>query len=384
MERVKDKTLLLFSLVGTLGMLLLPLVEVKPNRIASGQLFSAWSFLGMGAGGLLLIWGGLLALSFHEKEKGRDKGTLVLGFLLILLLFAAMGIQGPTHSPVGTASRISLSSGFYLQLLMVYIVVATAITRIQGGNWWKAGVLLLLGGLFLLGMGTGFFDGFSLVKEYDTRRTQFYGHLRIHALLTLGAVLTGVLVAVPLGYLAYRKKRWENKVMVPLSIIETIPGLSLFGILLVPLSGLGQLPFFRALGVSGIGWAPAYVALSLYTLLPIGRNALVGFGSVDRGVVESARGMGMSLWQTLVRVEFPLAFPVIFTGVRIAFVQTIGGAVLAGLVGGGGLGSFVFLGLAEASPDLILLGVIPIVVLTLMLDGFMKSAGVQVRRWLHD
>ncbi|HSP46894.1 MAG TPA: ABC transporter permease subunit, partial [Clostridiaceae bacterium] len=175
-----------------------------------------------------------------------------------------------------------------------------------------------------------------------------------------------------LGYLAYRKPRLENRVMVPLSILETIPSLSLFGILLVPLATVGNIAIFRSLGIRGIGWAPAYVALSLYALLPIGRNALVGFKNVDRGVIEAARGMGMSRWNILERIEAPLAFPVIFTGIRIALVQALGGAVLAGLVGGGGLGSFVFLGLAEASSDLILLGVIPIVVLTMASDGILK------------
>ena len=172
--------------------------------------------------------------------------------------------------------------------------------------------------------------------------------------------------------------------MVPLSIIETIPSLSLFGILLVPLSGLGKLPFFDALGVSGIGWAPAYIALTLYTLLPIGRNTLTGFYSVDKNIKEAAKGMGMSKRQVLQKIELPLAFPVIFTGIRIAFIQTIGGAVLAGLVGGGGMGTFVFLGLGEASPDLILLGVLPIVFFTVLLDYLLRAFEKQVRSVLYD
>lgn len=172
--------------------------------------------------------------------------------------------------------------------------------------------------------------------------------------------------------------------MIPLSIIETIPSLSLFGILLVPLAGLGRLPFFDAIGVSGIGWAPAYIALTLYTLLPIGRNTLTGFYSVDKNVIEAARGMGMSRSQILKKIELPLAFPVIFTGIRIAFIQTIGGAVLAGLVGGGGMGTFVFLGLGEASPDLILLGVLPIVFFTVVLDHLLKAFEKTMRRFIYD
>lgn len=172
--------------------------------------------------------------------------------------------------------------------------------------------------------------------------------------------------------------------MVPLSIIQTIPSLSLFGILLVPLSGLGEIGFFDALGVSGIGWAPAYIALSLYTLLPIGRNTLTGFYSVGKDVIEAARGMGMSRFQILKKIELALAFPVILTGIRIAFIQTIGGAVLAGLVGGGGMGSFVFLGLGEASPDLILLGVIPIVFFTVLIDYALRNVEKTMRRLIYD
>jgi len=126
--------------------------------------------------------------------------------------------------------------------------------------------------------------------------------------------------------------------------------------------------------VSGIGWAPAFIALTLYGLLPIARNTLAGFRNVDIGVVEAAEGMGMGKGRVLWKIELPLAFPVIFAGIRVALVQAIGGAVLAGLVGGGGLGSFVFLGLAEASSDLVLLGVIPIVLMTLAGDTLMKAA----------
>ena len=97
-------------------------------------------------------------------------------------------------------------------------------------------------------------------------------------------------------------------------------------------------------------------------------------------VIEAAQGMGMSRKQIFRKIEFPLALPIIITGVRIALVQTVGGAVIAGLVGGGGLGTFVFLGLAEASQDLVLLGVIPIVLLTLTLDKTLKMVVDRIRR----
>lgn len=111
---------------------------------------------------------------------------------------------------------------------------------------------------------------------------------------------------------------------------------------------------------------------------------MTGFYSVERNVIEAAKGMGMDRRQVLKKIELPLAFPVIFTGIRIAFIQTIGGAVLAGLVGGGGMGTFVFLGLGEASPDLILLGVLPIVFFTVLLDYILKTSEKIIRRVVYD
>ncbi len=383
MKKKKDKVLILAAGIGTASLMILPLVEAKPNRIVTGERLTAFQYLEFWGILLLIGWVIFMALSLYET-KGKNELASITGLLLLsaLLFLIPMGADG--HVGTGGASRISLSSGFYVQVFGLYVILSTYIPRAR----WKTSTKIILGLAILSLMGLsvymGYFDDLSLIKEYRARRTQFYNNLYIHGMLSFGSVIAGGLIAIPLGYLAYSKKKLEGKVMVPLSIIETIPSLSLFGILLVPLSGLGQLPFFKAIGVSGIGWAPAFVALTLYTLLPIGRNTLTGFQSVDSGAIQAARGMGMSRSQVLRRIEIPLAFPVIFTGIRIAFVQTIGGAVLAGLVGGGGMGSFVFLGLAEASPDLILMGVIPIVFFTVILDYSLKAFEKSVRRALYD
>ena len=283
-----------------------------------------------------------------------------------------------------SSARISFSAGFYVQIFCIYMLYSTYTERIKDHTYIKWIGLLSIVGVFYYFTNTDAFSHLSLVKEYAIKKEQFYDHLRIHALLTFASVITGAIIAIPLGILAYSRKKLEDKIMVPLSIIETIPTFALFGVLLVPLAGLGNLPFFEQIGVSGIGWAPAYVALTLYTLLPIGRNTLTGFHSVDRNVIEAAAGMGMSNRQILQKIELPLAFPVIFTGIRIAFIQTIGGAVLAGLVGGGGLGTFVFLGLGEASPDLILLGVLPIVFFTILLDYILRTIEKIIGGMIYD
>lgn len=383
MRLIKDKTLLLLSLLGAAAFSFMMLVTRKPNRIAQGEPFSGLAFFGRIGVAVLLLWLLLIALSFYGGNRSELLVYILTAGLTVLLLWGLQDRSG--HFIAGESSaRISLSSGFFVQIFTLYMLFSTYGHRIRDGKWVKWIMILSVLGILSFFTGTGAFDELSLIREYNIKKTQFSDHLRIHVLLTLASVLTGALIAIPLGFTAYARKKLEDKIMIPLSIIETIPSLSLFGILLVPLAGLGRLPFFDAIGVSGIGWAPAYIALTLYTLLPIGRNTLTGFYSVDKNVIEAARGMGMSRSQILKKIELPLAFPVIFTGIRIAFIQTIGGAVLAGLVGGGGMGTFVFLGLGEASPDLILLGVLPIVFFTVVLDHLLKAFEKTMRRFIYD
>ncbi|WP_150120144.1 ABC transporter permease, partial [Sulfitobacter sp. HI0021] len=126
-----------------------------------------------------------------------------------------------------------------------------------------------------------------------------------------------------------------------------------------------NLPGARALGIAGIGFAPAFLALVLYSLLPVVGNTVAGLASAPPAALEAARGMGMTPLQRLFRVELPLGLPIILTGLRIVLVQNIGLAVIAGLIGGGGFGTFVFQGLNQTATDLILLGALPTVVLAL-------------------
>ena len=383
MIKLRDKTLLLLSFLGATAFSLIGLVTYKENRISQGTGYSSFEFLGGFAIIILVLWIFLIGLSFYN---GKNKNILVFSLSSILLIALFWTLQKVTLEYVGgnSSARISLSGGFYIQIFSLYMLLSFYSARIKKYKFVKWLGLAAIVSFLVYSFASGAFDDLSLVKEYNIKRDQFYESLRIHALLTLSSVLTGAIIAIPLGFLAYTKKRWEDRVMVPLSIIQTVPSLSLFGILLVPLSGLGELGFFEAIGVSGIGWAPAYVALTLYTLLPIGRNTLTGFYSVDRNIIEASKGMGMNRKQILSKIELPLAFPVIFTGIRIAFIQTIGGAVLAGLVGGGGMGTFIFLGLGEASPDLILLGVLPIVFFTSLLDYILRSIEKAMRGVVYD
>ena len=150
------------------------------------------------------------------------------------------------------------------------------------------------------------------------------------------------------------------------AILQTIPSLALFGIM-IPIFGWIALhvPGAAAMGVAGIGIFPALVALFLYSLLPVVSNTLVGLNGVSPAARDAAFGLGMTHGQVLRGVLLPLALPVIITAVRIVLVQNIGLAVIAGLIGGGGFGTFVFQGLNQTAMDLVLLGALPTIALAL-------------------
>lgn len=177
-----------------------------------------------------------------------------------------------------------------------------------------------------------------------------------HVMLSLGATLLAVVIALPLGVLATRKKALERPLLAFVDVVQTVPSLALFG-LLIPLPILG-----------GIGATPAVVALVLYALLPIVRTTVVGIRGVDRAAREAALGMGMTDRQILLGVELPLSAPVLLAGVRVAAVTSIGTATIAAAIGAGGLGTFVFRGVAVLDNRLILMGAVPAALLAVIVD----------------
>ena len=178
-----------------------------------------------------------------------------------------------------------------------------------------------------------------------------------HTVLVLIAMAVAIAISVPVGILLTRKARWRAVVLGIANVMQTIPSLALFGFLIpVPLIG-------------GIGKRTAVVALILYALLPILRNTLVGILSVDPAVRESAIAMGMTGRQLLWQVELPLAARTILAGIRVATVTTIGTATIAAAIGGGGLGVFIFRGIASVDSTQILAGAVPAALLALIADG---------------
>jgi osmoprotectant transport system permease protein len=193
---------------------------------------------------------------------------------------------------------------------------------------------------------------------------QFLINHRQEALsLTLGhiylvgiSMLLAALIGIPLGILITRRRAARRWVLGGANVIQTVPSLALFGFLI-------PVPF-----IGGIGKSTAIVALTLYALLPIIRNTYVGITGVDPAILEAARGMGMTDWQLLRKVEVPLAMSVILAGLRVATVISVGVATIAAAIGAGGLGVYIFRGLAMVNNQVILAGAIPAAMLAIVAD----------------
>jgi len=177
-----------------------------------------------------------------------------------------------------------------------------------------------------------------------------------HVELVLIAMTAAILIGVPLGMLIVRRAKLRALALGIAGIFQTIPSLALFGFLI-------PIPF-----IGGIGQRTAIVALTLYALLPILRNTYVGLTEIDPAVLESAEAMGMTQAQILFRVRLPLGLAVILAGVRTATIITIGVATIAAAIGAGGLGTFIFRGVALVNDSLLLAGAIPAALLAILAD----------------
>ncbi len=187
-------------------------------------------------------------------------------------------------------------------------------------------------------------------------RAEIWGATLEHLTLVVVAMSIAILIGVPLGMLAVQRRTLRGTALGLANIFQTIPSLALFGFLI-------PIPF-----IGGIGKRTAIVALVLYALLPILRNTYVGLTGIDPAVLEAAEAMGMTSAQILFRVRLPLALAVILAGVRTATIITIGVATIAAAIGAGGLGTFIFRGVALVSDSLILAGAIPAALLALGAD----------------
>ena len=188
-------------------------------------------------------------------------------------------------------------------------------------------------------------------------RSEVFERSLEHIGLVTASMAIALAIGLPVGIALVRRANLQRWVIGAANVVQTIPSLALFGFL-IPVPWIG-----------GIGNSTAIVALSLYALLPILRNTTIGIAGVDPAVVESARGMGMTPRQVLWQVQLPLAAPVLLAGIRVATALCIGVTTIAAAIGAGGLGVFIFRGLAMVNNQVILAGAIPAAVLAIAADS---------------
>lgn len=377
-----DKVGVVIALIGAWGAVG-SFAVFRANRIVLGEGQPIWESLpALDAAVLgLLIAAGLLVALLRTPALVR----LVASLTVLLALLVLVGRAGTFLTPEGDAlARVSPGAGFWLLLAAFALLAADALTRLRMAPSARIVVLLAVcaGVASLLVAGT--WNDLSILKEYGNRADSFWREAGQHVLLAFGSLVAAALVGIPLGILSHRVRAIRTPVLNVLNIVQTIPSIALFGLLIAPLAWIATtFPLAAALGVSGIGAAPALVALFGYSLLPLVANTIVGLAGVPPAAYDAARGMGMTGAQRLVQVQLPLALPVILTGVRIVLVQNIGLATIAALIGGGGFGVFVFQGLGQTAIDLVLLGTIPTVALAfgsaVVLDALVEMASIRRR-----
>ncbi|AAM86543.1 ABC transporter permease [Yersinia pestis] len=371
---VKNRVLLTLSILLVLAGAGLAFLSHAPNRLISGQGIMLISLITGPVLWLLAPILGLIIFAFLTPSIALYWLIILFAELLLLGLLLLAGATA-TQLAGGEESlvRTSLGGGFWLMSGVSLLIAIDSLSRVIAHPVWRSLAIALLMLPIIALLASGQLDQLSLMKEYVNRRDVFDDALWRHIQILLTTLVPAVVIGIPLGLLCFHSHRLQGAIFSTLNIIQTIPSIALFGLLIAPLSGLAAaIPWLAELGIGGIGLAPAIIALVLYALLPLVRNVVAGLEAVPDSVVESAKGMGMTRQQLFFRVQMPIAMPLILSGVRIIAVQTVGLAVVAALIGAGGLGAIVFQGLLSSALDLVLLGVIPVIAMAVIVDSLFK------------
>ena len=377
MTKWPDKVGVVISCLLLYALFASPFMTFRANRIVQGETRTVFEALPGSAATVLTTVVLLAAFIAFFRFPTRLKLAFALVSLAALAVFVGQAASFLTPEGNGFA-RVSPASGFWLIFAGLALLVTDCIARLEPKP--TARILLLLMAMAALAavLTGGLWNDLSIIKEYTGRADTFWTEALRHVELAIGSLIAATVVGIPLGILCYKVERLRAGVLNSLNIVQTIPSIALFGLLIAPLGWIAAtVPGAAKIGIAGIGMAPAFVALFLYSLLPVVSNTVVGLSGVSQTVREAARGLGMTPVQRLLRVEFPLAMPVILTGIRIVLVQNIGLATIAALIGGGGFGVFVFQGIGQTAMDLVLLGTVPTVLLgfaaAITLDAIIDS-----------
>ncbi|HJE25671.1 MAG TPA: ABC transporter permease subunit [Methylorubrum populi] len=356
---------------------LLPMLHLAPNRLVTGTPLNAATALGP------WLWpvAGLSALGLGLLALGRGRGvTLVAGLAcagaasMLLIGVGAGASAALANAPPAARARLAAGAWIILILLASAVTAAARRAALPGGVPMAAAGL---GGLLaILGI-AGHLDALSLAQELQARRS-LLGHAIIdHLALSCGALLLALLATLALG--SWRRGR--GAVDLAVSGVQVVPAIALFGGLVASASALlGALPALRGYGFSALGTGPALTGIAAYLLLPLWRGLQAALRAPDGASLDAARALGLSPRQILTDLRLPLGAPVLVGGLRVATVQALGLATLGALVGAGGLGTLVFDGMAQFAPDLILLGALPVIALSLAAETGLRAVEAAARR----
>ena len=356
----------------------LPFLHVAANRLVVGSPVSAqvalgpllWPIIGLAGFGALL-------LTRHSRPTSLAAVALfVAAFILLAIALGSAASELSVGQP--PATRIRLASGAWIAgfLLATAIVWAANRTGRRGAAWLAAiGLIGILVVMFRLGQ----FDSLSLAIEYRARSETVQEALVRHLAISSAALVLAALLCVLLSL--WRGGRWLVDLVV--NGVQVVPGVALLGGLVALVLGLLKvLPSLREAGLSALGPVPAVIGIAAYLLLPFWRGLHAALRAPEPATLDAARALGLSPRQILAWVSLPLGAPILVGALRVASVQAIGLTTLGALVGAGGLGGIVFDGMAQFAPDLILLGAIPIIALSLGIErGLSLVEDILHRRW---
>lgn len=352
----------------------LPFLQIAPNRLVSGQPVYFFSII-HGSAWLLVA---MLALStvvamFKPTRAWLITALAISAAMLPSLLWlaanqASISLQG--QLPI---ARASLGSAFWVALVLLGFTVSSALQQLRSTALQTAVVCFALLIAFGALLASGVCDDLSLMKEYANRADGFAQVVARHVQIVLLALTCTLAIGLPLAWAAHTYAKAGRVLLPVLNIIQTIPSIALFGLLMAPLALLtASFPLLGRAGISGVGLAPAVIALTLYGLLPVVRGTLAGLQQVPSAMAQASRALGLTPIQTLIHILLPLALPVLLGGVRTAAVSSVGLAAVTALIGAGGLGSILFEGLFANAQDVVLLGVLPIIALGVTVDALFK------------
>jgi osmoprotectant transport system permease protein len=368
MPKVHDRVLLALFSLGLAVVFFGGFLNCAPNRLATGVAYPLSQAPALEAAAAMTGLCGLALLSVFRRRELRSVTTILAAALILWGSLAGAGHFAAILMQAGPpAARASLGPAYWT---LASVAILAIVDSVQRGNF-SLPARACIGAAFCAGFvlmaAAGDFDNLSLAREFWNNRGIFMSELLHHLGLVCAAIFFALIIGMPLTVLVLRKKAAAGFVFASLGILQTIPSIALFGVLIAPMSKLSELlPLLRGLGINGTGPAPAVLALTVYSLLPLVRGFYTGFSEVAMEVKDAAAAIGFGWRRRFIEVELPLALPALISGLRVVTIQAIGLASVAALIGAGGLGTFIFQGIGQYALDLVLVGAIPVILLALL------------------